>query len=1026
MFFYFERIFATDILHVSMKPIKLDFFFINKQNLKLNSFFLHPFFFNGLQNKKKIRYVTSKNSAKLPDGIFTYRREVKISLKDKVKVLLENRKKTEDSNELLKNTDLICYRCGVFKKTGSRRRYQIGYIHLFLHCSHIWHFKTRPFVFSILLDVPPLLIHQIVYFQRILTSRPNYCIARGDFWKYEGLTQAYGYLAGQYGYFDDPAPWNKSKILFEVSLNDFGSLALFRVLQYIDIEDELKQIESLLSPTIQGRAQGSFENTSFQLKRHIGNLYCPSPLPEKKFVEWVKRSNPFFALKKQNLQIRVFESDLPFKKKVEPTIFYTIKKNDQSSAITYKIERPLQELSAIQDLRAKPKAGDYLPRRRYLSFPFQSDFFSLKKYKKEMKSARLRGLIPNILRDWIFLYDKKRRKKDPYIFHSDRVTKFFAKSFSTFLQNNFKKRKIADESKFNVKKNELKRPNEQKLKILSYIPKFYLLLGNWITFYQKVRFSYRIDWKIQQLVRKKSERKDRAFDSKIFFYRDFLEIRFRWARYQNFSKRRLNYPVTAAHKAYLFQGIWTEHQYRLFRRYKMLQRLALQKLSPKDLILRYVPVLPPTLRPLIQMSDGLMVSSDLNEFYLYLVRRQNRLAMLLSYTDSIPIQIVVGEYTLIQATVDVLLENGRVASVERKSYPISRPLKSLTDFIQGKEGRFRHNLLGKRVDYSARSVIVVGPKLRLSQCGLPREIALKLFYPFIVKFLLHTKKANSVFSAKLFLYKYLQLSKKKKFFFNSNQNSGNTKVIPNVLPLSFFTLTSENENHEQSNVFPFIDVLTEDGDIHKEASLHSFWNLIQKIIGKHPILLNRAPTLHRLGIQAFFPVLIPGRAIQLHPLVCPAFNADFDGDQMGIHLPLSIQAQLEARLLMLSFHHWFSPATGQPAVLPSQDMVLGFYYLTAGYDHKTPYCFFQNIDAVMYAYQLGSLHVHTSLWLKWDTEYEIGEKEEDIEEIFLERSGESRHLTLSTLWHQNSYGEKSIQYIRTTVGRIIFNQVFID
>ncbi|MFZ9051274.1 MAG: DNA-directed RNA polymerase subunit beta', partial [Steroidobacteraceae bacterium] len=299
---------------------------------------------------------------------------------------------------------------------------------------------------------------------------------------------------------------------------------------------------------------------------------------------------------------------------------------------------------------------------------------------------------------------------------------------------------------------------------------------------------------------------------------------------------------------------------RLSKRLKLLEAFIESGNRPEWLVLTVLPVLPPDLRPLVPLDGGRFATSDLNDLYRRVINRNNRLRRLLELNA--PDIIVRNEKRMLQESVDALLDNGRrgraITGTNR------RPLKSLADMIKGKQGRFRQNLLGKRVDYSGRSVIVVGPTLRLHQCGLPKKMALELFKPFI---------------------------------FNKLQLRGLSSTIKAAKRLV------EREGPE-------------------------VWDILEEVIREHPVLMNRAPTLHRLGIQAFEPVLIEGKAIQLHPLVCTAFNADFDGDQMAVHVPLSLEAQLEARALMLSSNNILSPANGDPIIVPSQDVVLGLYYMT--------------------------------------------------------------------------------------------------
>ena len=305
-----------------------------------------------------------------------------------------------------------------------------------------------------------------------------------------------------------------------------------------------------------------------------------------------------------------------------------------------------------------------------------------------------------------------------------------------------------------------------------------------------------------------------------------------------------------------------QKQARAVKRLKVLSAFLHSGNKPEMMVLEAVPVIPPELRPMVQLDGGRFATSDLNDLYRRVINRNNRLKRLLDL--GAPEIIVNNEKRMLQEAVDALFDNGRRG--RPVTGPGNRPLKSLSDMLKGKQGRFRQNLLGKRVDYSGRSVIVAGPSLRLHQCGLPKLMALELFKPFIMAQLVERKEAQNIKAAK--------------------------KMVDSMIP--------------------------------------QVWDVLEQVIHEHPVLLNRAPTLHRLGIQAFEPVLVEGKAIQVHPLVCHAFNADFDGDQMAVHLPLSAEAQAEARILMLSSNNILSPAHGAPLATPSQDMVLGAYYLTYG------------------------------------------------------------------------------------------------
>jgi len=330
---------------------------------------------------------------------------------------------------------------------------------------------------------------------------------------------------------------------------------------------------------------------------------------------------------------------------------------------------------------------------------------------------------------------------------------------------------------------------------------------------------------------------------------------------------------------------------KLSKRLKLMEAFDGSGNKPEWMVMTVLPVLPPDLRPLVPLDGGRFATSDLNDLYRRVINRNNRLKRLLDL--SAPDIIVRNEKRMLQESVDALLDNGRRGRAITGTN--KRPLKSLADMIKGKQGRFRQNLLGKRVDYSGRSVIVVGPTLRLHQCGLPKKMALELFKPFIFGKLEHRGLATTIKAAK--------------------------KMVERELP--------------------------------------EVWDILAEVIREHPVLLNRAPTLHRLGIQAFEPVLIEGKAIQLHPLVCAAYNADFDGDQMAVHVPLTLEAQLEARALMMSTNNILSPASGEPIIVPSQDVVLGLYYMTrTRINAKGEGMRFANVNEVEMAYRSGQVELH--------------------------------------------------------------------
>ena len=366
---------------------------------------------------------------------------------------------------------------------------------------------------------------------------------------------------------------------------------------------------------------------------------------------------------------------------------------------------------------------------------------------------------------------------------------------------------------------------------------------------------------------------------------------------------------------------------RAIRRLDILDAFRTSGNKPEWMVMDVVPVIPPDIRPMVQLEGGRFATSDLNDLYRRVINRNNRLKRLLDLNA--PNIIVQNEKRMLQEAVDALIDNGRRG--RPVTGPGNRPLKSLSHMLKGKQGRFRQNLLGKRVDYSGRSVIVVGPFLKMYQCGLPKEMALELFKPFLMKELVQRELAGNIKSAK--------------------------RKIDRM-----------------------------DNDV---------WDVLEEVIREHPVLLNRAPTLHRLGIQAFEPVLVEGKAIRLHPLVCEAYNADFDGDQMAVHVPLSEEAQAEARLLMLAAQNILNPKDGKPVVTPSQDMVLGNYYLTMEEANKVGEgMIFSNANEVEMAYVNGYVHLHSRIALNTES---LPEKP----------------------WTENQKGKLLI----TTVGKVMFNEI---
>ncbi|BAD80698.1 RNA polymerase gamma-subunit [Synechococcus elongatus PCC 6301] len=394
---------------------------------------------------------------------------------------------------------------------------------------------------------------------------------------------------------------------------------------------------------------------------------------------------------------------------------------------------------------------------------------------------------------------------------------------------------------------------------------------------------------------------------------------------------------------------------KLIKRLRVIDNFIGTESRPEWMVLNVIPVIPPDLRPMVQLDGGRFATSDLNDLYRRVINRNNRLARLQEILA--PEIIVRNEKRMLQEAVDALIDNGRRGRTVVGAN--NRPLKSLSDIIEGKQGRFRQNLLGKRVDYSGRSVIVVGPNLKIHQCGLPREMAIELFQPFVIHRLIKNHSINNIKQAK--------------------------KLIQKNDPL--------------------------------------IWDVLEEVIEGHPVMLNRAPTLHRLGIQAFEPILVEGRAIQLHPLVCPAFNADFDGDQMAVHVPLSIEAQAEARMLMLASGNILSPATGQPIVTPSQDMVLGCYYLTAENPgaQKGAGRYFANLEDAIRAFEQGSVDLHAWVWVRFDGEVESEGESDEPESVVAADDGTVTKTYRFRRIRETEDGQRLSQYVKTAPGRILFN-----
>ena len=419
---------------------------------------------------------------------------------------------------------------------------------------------------------------------------------------------------------------------------------------------------------------------------------------------------------------------------------------------------------------------------------------------------------------------------------------------------------------------------------------------------------------------------------------------------------------------------------RLIRRIKLTRSFLTSNRRPEWMVLSTLPVLPPALRPIIRTADGIIVSSDLNTLYRKILFANQAFAKL----PILSLDLLGLTKRTLQEAVDALIDNGK-GGKKVVDHNTGQPLKSISALLKGKKGRFRHNLLGKRVDYSGRSVIIVAPTLLLHQCGLPREMAIELFHPFLIRHIIHNMKHRK-------FGRYIK-----------------------------FDVRGAKQYIAQNQ--------------------HLLWDMLEKVMEHHPVLLNRAPTLHRLGIQAFQPILVQGRAVHLNPLVCTGFNADFDGDQMGVHIPLSFSARAEAWRLLWSPHHILSPATGHPIVAPTQDMVLGCYYISS-FDRgkafpvsaasrseasaKPMMPYFANVREATGAFTNGRVTLHTPLWVRFAGLFESDTNSEEPLEVRLHSNGrclsirsEVQQLTAKSGTQRKLVG----RYIRTTAGRILMHEI---
>jgi DNA-directed RNA polymerase beta' subunit len=912
----------------------------------------------------------------------------------------------------------ICPNCHVEVTSSRLRRYRMGYISLACPVTHIWYLNSRPSLFSILLKMPTKYIKKIAYYKAYSPSSlqreyMSSCLGPGgDFfdneWEFLHL-----WLAGKHSIEDIP-----SRITQFIQSKKNESLQDFQMLNPSKNFSELKYEKSFRT--------GKNENLSKVKTSQIAELdftqITSGRLSERKatmeafpteilgrdgfdLVEnclgMVSKGNQTRAgFPKSNLDGLVWPSSNPSTQGFGEIENYPgmISKGNQTTAgrLKYLLKNKTEAL-ANTAWPVAPAKSFFIPRNIFSDFK-NTPISNTKKLKE-------RSLLKDIFTSVEYL----KMPESP---------EWLANTGAQALMNHLKSRDWQKETE------------KLELEFQSTSGQISNLEHKNSEFNSDIRLTptkpqTNLDNETRVL-NGRNKRKDFLVDNQFedeFFSFDIREkLGLTSSNFLKSEETNINEKET---------DFLLKRRKNRVRTLKLLKSFQKSGLPFSGMIFHALPVLPPELRPIIQLGAGQLASSDVNDLYRRIISRNNRLKYYLYETHFVEF-LVRSEQQLVQLAVDALLENGKTTSVRHTSGQ-KRLYKSLSDRIGGKQGRFRMNLLGKRVDYSGRSVIVVGPRLKLFQCGLPYEMALELFQPFLLRHMLELQLAKTIRAAK--------------------------------------------------NILRFNKPLAR--------------QLLHHVVQAHPILLNRAPTLHRLGIQAFQPVLVFGRAIHLHPLVCPAFNADFDGDQMAVHIPLSPQSRIEARLLMLASGNWLSSSTGQPNVLPSQDMVLGFYYLTIekyGYQ-KGRGLFFQSLADVMQAYEIGSLDLHSQIWLKWYGPFtgdsnsrltnpqkhkkiekfsfapdggfknsQLSESDKNFKklkdkafeqlgsapfesqvwnrkrfqnfmsrfrrdadqpiEIRVNKNGISTKIYSSYQWQQDSQEKQRVCYIRTTPGRVLMNQIF--
>ena len=890
----------------------------------------------------------------------------------------------------------ICPNCHVEVTSSRLRRYRMGYISLACPVTHIWYLNSRPSLFSILLKMPTKYIKKIAYYKAYSPSSlqreyMSSCLGPGgDFfdneWEFLHL-----WLAGKHSIEDIP-----SRMTQFIQSKKNESLQDFQMLNPLKNFSELKYENSFRT--------GKTENLSKVKTSQIAELdfaqLTSGRLSERKatieaFPTEIFGRDGFPKGKLAGLKTPFFSTQGFDEIENYPGM---ISKGNQTTAgrLKYSLKNKTGAL-VINAGRVAPAKSFFISRNIF------SDVknIPISKTKKLKESSLLKDIFTSV--------EYLKMPESP---------EWLANTGAQALMNHLKSRDWQKETE------KLELEFQSTSGQISNLEQKNSEFNSGIRLPQsKPQTNLDKETRVLNGINKRKDfLVDNQFEDEIFSFDIREKLGLTSSNFLKSEETNINEKET---------DFLLKRRKNRVRTLKLLKSFQKSGLPFSGMIFHALPVLPPELRPIIQLGAGQLASSDVNDLYRRIISRNNRLKYYLYETHFVEF-LVRSEQQLVQLAVDALLENGKTTSVRHTSGQ-KRLYKSLSDRIGGKQGRFRMNLLGKRVDYSGRSVIVVGPRLKLFQCGLPYEMALELFQPFLLRHMLELQLAKTIRAAK--------------------------------------------------NILRFNKPLAR--------------QLLHHVVQAHPILLNRAPTLHRLGIQAFQPVLVFGRAIHLHPLVCPAFNADFDGDQMAVHIPLSPQSRIEARLLMLASGNWLSSSTGQPNVLPSQDMVLGFYYLTIekyGYQ-KGRGLFFQSLADVMQAYEIGSLDLHSQIWLKWygpftgdsNSRLTNPQKHKKIEkfsfptdgvfqnsqlsesdkifkklknkaleqlenasfesqvsnrkrfqnfmsrfrrdadqpiEIRLNKNGISTKIYSSYQWQQDSQEKQRVCYIRTTPGRVLMNQIF--